>query len=295
LGERGVRNAEVEGSNPLPSTIHPFHSLVYIVLSPTADARGRAWTCGRRDFIRRKSCSQRATLALLLLALLLLAAPVEAVTLPITEGSVTFGCGGGACDQFAFFGGRGFEVSIIQPFCCGGPFGVIPEPTVNTIELFVSPGTGGGVSVRVGDHPPCEGIGEVELDCGFITVTTPGFHNPHMEGDVLTASTPFRAFGRLNVGPGFDLVGQGIAVHTDCGPCPGLNIRTDYTFRARVPEPATWLLALVGLGGLALRRVGDDRQPRRLTMSCVTTSWAPAAGPDNSAPFLLRGGASDGL
>ena len=74
LGERGVRNAEVEGSNPLPSTTFLFAQMHSNLL-----LRWRLVACGgnmeRKDDVTR---------IVILLALLLFANTAGATTLEIT-------------------------------------------------------------------------------------------------------------------------------------------------------------------------------------------------------------------
>jgi PEP-CTERM motif len=147
-------------------------------------------------------------------------------------------------DTSASFGGDGFSVSVTLPFSFPGGLG-------SSITIPLGTPFGGNASVEV-DGTVC-GAPSLPM-CGTFTLTTEPFATP---------PAPFTATGHLNVGNGFDFVGQGV-LEAGCGPnfgLPACNIGTPmWVYRFTVPEPSTLLLLGTSLGALAfLHRQGAAR------------------------------------
>ena len=181
----------------------------------------------------------------------LLTATAHATTLTVTEGDLTlFGT-----DKFAGFSGDGFSVHMISPFGVntGQAFGV----GIASITVGFPGGDSGSLTVQVGASS-C--TFPFSLDCGTITVTSPRLESRPADWPInvpFIATAPFFATGHLNVGDGFDFVGQGVLTGVicfiDCPPGffalggPGL----EYTFG--VPEPPSLLLlagAVLAIAGM---------------------------------------------
>jgi hypothetical protein len=204
----------------------------------------------------------RKTIAVVVLVVVtVLTGAAHATSLTVTEGSVT----DYTTDLFARFSGDGFSVLMSAPFGFGAFGGII------TIGFGADSGffriVVGGLSC-VG--PPG--------NCGFVTLTSPHLATPppdwpHNVNFIVAA--PFTATGHLNVGDGFDLVGQGMLEGILCfdfsqSPCnePGFESGkvSRYTFSATaVPEPSTLLLVVAALGALGALQRSVRRMLRLLT------------------------------
>jgi hypothetical protein len=213
----------------------------------------------------------RKTLSALLLALAAVAtvaAPAQATTLQITAGAVAFW----RFDTSASLAGDDFSVFLFDTQ--GGLFpGVYTGPSPASVPPFP-----GFSTVRVGDVTCQNRFIRFEdtlpgapplVSCLSLTLTnlkalaTRPLDFPSDE--TFTSSAPFTAVGHMNVGEGFNIVGQGVVIATFCG----ANVTTFcqdgisqpftiYQFTApetaTVPEPATVALLGVGLVVVAVTR-----------------------------------------
>ena len=184
---------------------------------------------------------------LLLLALLLLTSPARATTttLVITSGGGFFDCAGengvsiGGNDFFALyrslngscFGSLSGPFQIFVPFADSG-FGTNSGfVTVHNDICSYGPSPFGGVNF-----------------CGSLIITTTEGLGPRPDDPTTpVVPVPFTATGHLNVGPGYDVVGQGeVFWKWNClGPCGGFVANLGLTFTA--PEPSTLMLLVSGL------------------------------------------------
>jgi hypothetical protein len=186
----------------------------------------------------------RKIAAVLLIAMVtvLTGKAAHAVPLPITGGFIDVRFSG---DSFARFGGDGFSVEI------GATIPFVGPGTLNLGgELFF-----GFVQVVVGNETCSFPTLEPSFTCGFITLN----HPPLPTGSQTSFSAPFTASGHLNVGGGFDFVGQGIVV-SDFR-CPGVFPEfctvIGYGFSVPVTEPPSLLLLVAGalaIAGLTIVR-----------------------------------------
>jgi hypothetical protein len=176
----------------------------------------------------------------------------EALT--ITGGSFIFsptlGTGGASGDNFSISfldqaGFRGGQVVFAnRNSCCLG-------------QIIV-----GADTCRFGFSPSEE--------CGFLTLTSSIPPNP-VPGEPFTIDPiPFTAAGHLNVGPGFDVFGQGSVTGRYCSvptDCLGFAFPPDrLTYSFSVPEPPSLLLlagALLAIAGMIpivrRRQIGSGR------------------------------------
>ncbi len=135
-------------------------------------------------------------------------------------------------DTWADFGGEEFSVFVSQPSS------FISNPFTIAIGMNGMDGDGGLIHLYFGWGEVygaiCSsyalGIGET---CGSMTLA----YDP-----LATLPAPFTLTGHLNVGDGFDFVGQGTVRAGTPNPYPWLR----YT----VPEPSTLLLVIASLGAL---------------------------------------------
>src|SRR5262245_19896087 len=91
-------------------------------------------------------------------------------------------------------------------------------------------------------------------NCGFLALTSSTAIPPNpVPGEPFTIDPiPFTAAGHLNVGPGYDVFGQGSVTGTYCGhpsDCQGFAFPPDrLTYSFSVPEPPTFLSLLTAFG-----------------------------------------------
>jgi len=116
-------------------------------------------------------------------------------------------------------------------------------------------------------------------NCGFLTLTAAIPLNP-VPGEPFTIDPiPFTAAGHLNVGPGFDVFGQGSVTGRYCSvptDCQGFAFPPDrLTYSFSVPEPPAFLSFLTGFGlVLTLRTLSSKgrRSPSSKSSSAATAS-----------------------
>ena len=179
----------------------------------------------------------------ILLALLLVATTAGATTLEITGGqlSVLFrgtttsiGIGGDGFTAFAFDDDHIF-------------FNGQPSGSVSFSHISGNSITDMNALVTVGSGT-CGGFVQTDFYfCGNLGIFAPDIP---LSERVLGASSPplpFTAVGHFNVGPGYDVVGQGtvVATYTDSLLSP------DFRYTFTVPEPSTFALVATGLGLMA--------------------------------------------
>jgi hypothetical protein len=185
---------------------------------------------------------------LVLLALLFLAIPAPVAALTITQGGLGFTPNAGSGQ----FGGEDFFVAFSDgiglPGLLSQNLAGIQSLSLGVLLPNAPPGFGDAF-VRVGDLT-------CQIACGSIALTLPQGLPPappdHVPGTPIILMAPFTATGHLNLGPGFDLVGQGTASWFFCvSPCDNTVPTAVLSFRfmspATVPEPSLFLLLALGI------------------------------------------------
>jgi hypothetical protein len=212
--------------------------------------------------------------ALVFTMVMLLTGAAHATTLVATQGFlVTMGL-----DSAAIFSGDGFSVFMSHPY--GFPNGNFTT-TMNVVPLDDQ------ATVQVGGLV-CDAI-TVGSTCGSITVTNAPLTPRPADwpaGVNYSAWTEFSAIGHLNVGEGFDVVGQGLLVGTDCfdfsqPPCVSLSGSPVLLYTFSVAEPPTLLLIVAAFGVLgtlfSARFLRDRRHRSRLLGGTTPMSKIAAA------------------
>jgi PEP-CTERM motif len=183
----------------------------------------------------------------ILLALLLFANTAGATTLEITSGSITHLFFGIAVVSAAI-GGPGFSatmfdddhISFFSQPSGGISFSHIPGNTIFDMNALVTVGS-----------DTCGGFVQTDFYfCGSLSTFAPDIP---LSERVLGASSPplpFTATGHFNVGPGYDVVGQGTVIAT----YNSSVLSPDFHFTFAVPEPSTLVLLVSGLALIAWRR-----------------------------------------
>jgi len=165
----------------------------------------------------------------------LLTAVAHADTLTITSG----GAGFNPNIIGANFAGDGFSGFLIDDFGMPSLSSSSPPSGAFSMTLNFGPFWPARLaSVQVGSAF-CLTVGSIDTNCGSLALTTSGLAG-------LGATAPFTATGHLNVGDGFDLVGQGtVGAFPYCQTGPGCSnpaVLLNYTFSAPVPAPSSLLL-----------------------------------------------------
>jgi hypothetical protein len=198
---------------------------------------------------------RKITTVLVFAMVMILTAVAHAEALYITDGTLVLE----GLDSFGRFSGDGFSGGFSIPFgvSVGFAFGTGTDPV-----SFLRPlGAGSGFASVIVGNANCTVL--PSFSCGTITVTSlpmplPPNNDWLFDPNGFSVFTPFTATGHLNVGSGFDLVGQGTLEGLFCNPqvgCPqfgGLAGFTTLIYRfsaAPVAEPPTRLLAAFGLFG----------------------------------------------
>jgi hypothetical protein len=190
--------------------------------------------------------------------LLVLASSAYATTLEITSGNAQFGAAGTTSESiFLSISGDDFTAFHIDMV-----HGTGGSPTVTLSFANFFDGFNIGSVVVHGDTcsylSPTVGF----VNCGFISIVAAqpiAPPPPDLQGPFVTPPVPFTATGHLNVGSGYDIVGQGEVVGIYCsvmlnGSCvpPTRSVPAlAYGFSAAVPEPSTLPLLVTGLGLMA--------------------------------------------
>jgi len=194
----------------------------------------------------------KATL-MVLLALVAVASPARAVTLEITSGTITEIFNGPAVVAATLLG-PGFTATMeddLHISFFGSPTGVISFSHLADIGFLDQ-----RALITVGAES-CGGFTDYHTntyDCGVLFIAGAPLPEPRVLGTSVTG-LPFTASGHFNVGPGYDVIGQGFVTAT-------YRDRTDFpdlSFTFAVPEPST--LAL-GLGGLVVLLLAARRRAR---------------------------------
>ena len=166
-------------------------------------------------------------MVLMFAAVMLLTAPAHALPLQLTQGAFV----SLPIDAFGDASEDGVRVIFSQTF---GFFDSSAAFEPNTATVYLREPTAFAF-VTVGNES-CSAIPGAG-DCGFINLSSPGFTET-------TLTAPFIATGHLNVGAGFDVVGQGILTGSAClvgaFPCGVDTAVAAYTFN--MPESPTVLL-----------------------------------------------------
>ncbi len=183
-----------------------------------------------------------ATIGLLIV---ILVPGVTHATLVVTEGKVSLE----VTDSLAIFGDNlsgdwedgWWGVELSWPYQQPADDGTLTMQIQGNASAWVD-GTGCS-AVRFPGGP----LPEPAPSCGVFTLTPAP---PPVE----SLPVPFTATGHLNVGDGFDFVGQGVIergclLPLGCTPGPG---RPLWVYRFTVPEPSTLLLLGTSLGALAI-------------------------------------------
>jgi hypothetical protein len=188
--------------------------------------------------------------AILFATAILVSDAAHAAPLTATDGFISLF----PSDRFADFSGEGFSVHMISPFG-EPPFPVFGAGIVSIATGFDAFG-GGSIDVQV-DGASCTAP-VPSLGCGMMTLTSPRLQLPPADwppGVNFVATAPFTAAGFLNVGGGFDFVGQGFVegvpfCFNDQAPCGAFGFSEGsvlhYTFS--VSEPPTLVLVVAALG-----------------------------------------------
>ena len=202
---------------------------------------------------------------LTLLALLLFADAAHATTLEITEGTLLSRAlsinvlgdgwlrGDGVTMRVAAFAGYAGPPPTAYQLNLANQNFIWAFVTVGDDFCLLGPGSYGG-------QPP----GDYSSPCGTLTFSSPvPFESGPFSEPYVTAPVPFTLSGHLNVGPGYDVVGQGTLVglyciHTVCEGSYASAAALRYTFA--VPEPTT--LTLLFGGVVALMAVGSATKDR---------------------------------
>jgi hypothetical protein len=192
----------------------------------------------------------------ILLALLLFANTAGATTLEITEGTLLSRAlsinilgdgwlrGDGVTMRVAAFAGYAGPPPTAYQLNLANQNFIWAFVTVGDDFCLLGPGSYGG-------QPP----GDYSSPCGTLTFSSPvPFESGPFSEPYVTAPVPFTLSGHLNVGPGYDVVGQGTLVglyciHTICEGSYASAAALRYTFT--VPEPSTLGLVATGLGLMA--------------------------------------------
>jgi hypothetical protein len=161
--------------------------------------------------------------------------------------------GTGSNDIFSPFTGPA-SITIGLPICCGGA-----HVDVGGVECF---------STSVHDPP-----------CGTMTLMTSEGLPPRPADWPVTedfvSTVPFTAIGHLDVGGGFDIVGDGILAGTVCGRNTTCDTFTTPILRHAfsVPEASTLLLLVTSLGVLVVLQ--RQRAARSVSKAEPFAPWAP--------------------
>jgi hypothetical protein len=185
---------------------------------------------------------RRLATALVVVTILIGPRAAHATPLTVTTGSISFL----DLDKLGSFSGDGFSVDFPNnDFAISTDYLFTGNPTSVTFTLW-------NANVDVGSD-------QCVTDCGTFTLTSGGMAPMPADWPVdqnYYASTSFTMTGHLNVGPGYDIVGQGVVDGVQFGLVTqhpfGTAGLVQYTFTT--PEPSTLLLALVGLGACGVRR-----------------------------------------
>jgi hypothetical protein len=183
-----------------------------------------------------------------------LAAIAHATTLTVTSGGAGFNQNTGS----VAFSGDGFSVSIIDSF--GMPQLAFPFfPFVPVVGMSFSQYPARFGSVQVGSESCSLSAGvPQDFSCGFVTFTG----SAPLTG--FGATAPFTASGHLNVGEGFDFVGEGVVragQYCATGPCTDPGLSLSWGFAAPVPEPSSLPLLATAALVVAGRLIIAHRRP----------------------------------
>jgi len=183
----------------------------------------------------------------ILLALLLFANTADATTLEITSGLIRHQFSGIAVVDAAI-SGPGFSASMFdddhisffsQP--SGGiSFSHIPGNSIVDMHALVTVGS-----------DTCGGFGQNNFYfCGNLSISAPDIPFSERVPGASSPPLPFTATGHFNVGPGYDVVGQGTVISTY-----NFSVTSpDFLYSFTVPEPSTLVLLVSGLALIAWRR-----------------------------------------
>jgi PEP-CTERM motif-containing protein len=207
---------------------------------------------------------KKLLVVVLFTAAVIWAPTAQATTREITGGSIASNALGSR-DSFAGLAGPGWSAQgqITGIFYVGGAFFGFGFD-FNPAAILPTQITVDGVTCMPATNSfpgdPCTGA--VFMTMAPFPPLQPGF----------SGTEPFTATGHINVGDGFDIVGQGFVTLTSCPGCDFGFPTASFDFV--VPEPSTLMLTSIGLGvvGVAWRKAR-----RRENVSSIGSTQLKAA------------------